>query len=199
MLAPWKKSYDQHRQHIKKQRCDFPNKGSVQFSRSVVFNSLWPHGRQHTRPPCPSPSPGVHSDSRPLSPWCHPAISSSVVPLPSYLQSFPASGSFPMNQFFTSSGQSIGVSASASVFPMNTQDRSPSEWTGWISLQPQRTLQSLLQHHSSKASILWRSAFFIVQITHPYMTTGKTIVLTRQTFVDKVMSLLFDINLLFKI
>ena len=97
-----------------------------------------------------------------------------------------------MNQFFTSSGQSIGVSASASVFPMNTQDRSPSEWTGWISLQPQRTLQSLLQHHRSKASILWRSAFFTVQLSHPYTTTGKTIALTRRIFVAKVMSLLFN-------
>ena len=108
---------------------------SVQFSRSVVSHSLQPHELQHARPPCPSPSPGVHSDSRPLSPWCHPAISSSVVPVSSCPQSLPASGSFPMNQLFTWGGQSIGISTSASVFPMNTQDWSPLGWTGWISLQ----------------------------------------------------------------
>ena len=95
---------------------------SVQFSRSVVSYSLRPHESQHTRPPCPSPTPGVHSDSGPLSQWCHPAISSSVVPFSSRLQSFPASGSFQTSQFFTSGGQSIGVSASASVLPMNSQD-----------------------------------------------------------------------------
>ena len=106
---------------------------SVQFSRSVVSDSLWPHELQHTRPPCPSPTPGVHSDSRPLSQRCHPAISSSVVPFSSCPQSLPASGSFPMSQFFAWGGQSIGVSASASVLPMNTQDWSLG-WTGWISL-----------------------------------------------------------------
>ena len=109
---------------------------SVQFSRSVVSNSLRPHESQHARPPCPSPTPGVHSDSCPSSQWCHPAtISSSVVPFSSCPQSLPASGSFPMSQLFTWGGQSIGVSASASVLPMNTQGWSPSEWTGWISLQ----------------------------------------------------------------
>ena len=92
----------------------------VQFSHSVVSNSLWSHGLQHTRPPCPSPTPGVDSNSHPLSWWCYPTISSSVVPFPSCLQSFPASGSFPMSQFFTSGGQSIGVSASTSVLPMHT-------------------------------------------------------------------------------
>ena len=107
---------------------------SVQFSHSVMFDSLWPHGLQHTRPPCPSPAPGVYSISRPSSQWCHPAISSSVVPFSSCPQSFPASGSFPMSKFFTSGGQSIGVSASTSVLPMNTQDWSLG-WTGWISLQ----------------------------------------------------------------
>ena len=138
-----------------------------------MSDSLWPHGLQHARPPCPSPIPGVYSDSCPLSWWCHPTISSSVVPFSSCLQSFPASGSFQMSQFFTSVGQSIGVSASTSVPPMNTQDWSPLEWTGWISLQS-RGLSSLLQHHSSKTSILLCSAFFIVKLSHPYMTTGKT-------------------------
>ena len=108
---------------------------SVQVSRSVMSNSLRPHEPQHTRPPCPSPTPGVYSNSCPLSRWCHPTISSCVVPFFSYLQSFPASGSFQMSQFFTSGGQSIGASASASVLPMNTQDWSPLGWTGWISLQ----------------------------------------------------------------
>ena len=112
-----------------------PCKGSVQFSRSVVSDSLRPHESQHARPPCPSPTPGVYSNSCPSSRWCHPAISSSVVPFSSCPQSLPASGSFPMSQLFTSGGQSIGVSASASVLPMNTQDLSLSGWTGWISLQ----------------------------------------------------------------
>ena len=108
---------------------------SVQFSRSVVSDSLQPHESQHARPPCPSPTPGVHSNSRPSSRWCHPAISSSVVPFSSCPQSLPASESFPMSQLFAWGGQSIGVSASASVLPMNTQDWSPLGWTGWISLQ----------------------------------------------------------------
>ena len=150
-----------------------------------------------TRPPWPSPTPKVYSNSCPLSRWCHPTISSSVVPFSSHLQSLPASGSFPMSQFFTSnskywSGQSIGVSASASVFPMNIQDSFPLGWTGWISLESRVLFKSLLQHHSSKASILQHSAFFMVQLSHPYMTTGKTITLIRWTFVDKVMSLLFN-------
>ena len=110
---------------------------SVQFSRSVVSISLWPHESQHTRPPCPSQTPGVYSDSCPLSRWCHPAISSSVIPFSSCPQSLPASGSFPMSQLFKWGGQSIGVSASASVIPMNTQDWSLG-WTGWISLQSKR-------------------------------------------------------------
>ena len=108
---------------------------SVQFSCSVVSNSLWPHQLQHIRPPCPSPIPGVHPNSCPLSRWCHPAISSSVIPFSSCPQAFPASGSFQMSQLFSSGGQRIGVSASTSVLPMNTQDWSPLEWTGWISLQ----------------------------------------------------------------
>ena len=108
---------------------------SVQFSRSVVSNSWRPHGLQHTRPPCPSPTPRVYTNSCPSSQWCHPIISSSVVPFSSCPQSFPASGSFQMSQFFASGGQSIGVSASASVLAMNTQDWFPLGWTGWISLQ----------------------------------------------------------------
>ena len=108
---------------------------SVQFSCSVVSDSLRPHGPQHTRPSCPSPTPGVYSNSCPLSQWCHPIISSSVISFSSCLQSFPASGSFQMSQLFASGGQNIGVSASTSVPPMNTQDWSPLGWTGWISLQ----------------------------------------------------------------
>ena len=108
---------------------------SVQFSCSVMSNSLQPHGLQHARPPCPSPTPRVYPNSSPLSRWCHPTISSSVVPFSSCLQSFPASWSFPMSQLFASGGQSIGVSASTSVLPMNTQDWSPLGWTSWMSLQ----------------------------------------------------------------
>ena len=108
---------------------------SVQFSCSVMSDSLWSHEPQHARPPCQSPTPGAHPNPCPLCWWCHPTISSSVIPFSSCLQSFPASGSFPMSQFFTSGGQSIGVSALASVPPMNTQDWSPLGWTGWISLQ----------------------------------------------------------------
>ena len=108
---------------------------SVQFNRSVVSDSLRPHESQHARLPCPSPTPGVHSNSRPSSPWGHPAISSSVVPLSSCLQSVPASGSFPKSQFFALDDKSIGVSASASVLPMNIQDWSPLGWTGRICLQ----------------------------------------------------------------
>ena len=106
----------------------------IQISRSVMSDSLRPHESQHARPPCPSPTPRVHPNSYSLSWWCHPAILSSVVPFSSCPQSLPASGSFPMSQLFGSGGQSIGVSASASVLPMNTQDWSPLEWTGWIFL-----------------------------------------------------------------
>ena len=108
---------------------------SVQFSRSVVSDSSQPHGPQHARPPCPSPTPGVYPNSGPLCQWWHPTISSSVVPFSSCPQSFPASGTFPMSQLSTSGGQSIGVSASTSVLPMNTQDWFPLGWTGWISLK----------------------------------------------------------------
>ena len=108
---------------------------SVQFSHSVMSNSSQPHGPQHARPPCPSPTLRVYSNSSPLSQWCHPTISSSVIPFSSCPQSFPVSGSFPMSQLFTSGGQSIAVSASASVLPMNIQEWFPLGWTGWISLQ----------------------------------------------------------------
>ena len=109
--------------------------GSVQFSHSVVSNSLWPHGLQHVRPLCPSPTPRVYSNSCPLSRRCHPTISSSVVPFSSCPQSFPKSGSFQTSQLFASGSQSIGVSASTSVLPMNIQDWFPLGWTDWISLQ----------------------------------------------------------------
>ena len=111
----------------------WPTFSSVQFSRSVVSDSLRPHESQHARPPCPSPTPGVHSNSRPSSRWCHPPISSSVVPFSSYPQSLPASESFPMSQLFAWGGQSIRVSVSALVLSMNIQDCSPLGWTGWIS------------------------------------------------------------------
>ena len=120
---------------------------NIQFSHPVVSSSLQPHGLQHARPPCPSPNPGVYPNSCPSSRWSYPTISPSVVPFSSCPQSLPASGSFQMSQFFTSGGQSIGVSASTSVLPMNTRDRSPLGWTGWISLQ-----SKALSRASSKAS-----------------------------------------------
>ena len=155
----------------------------TQFSSVAQLcpTSLRPHEQQHARPPCPSPTPGVHPNPCPLCQWCHPTISSFVVPF-SHSQSFPVWGSFQMSQLSTSGGQSIGVSASTSVPPMNTWDWSPVGWTGWISLQS-KGLSGVFVHHSSKASILQHSAFFIVQLSHPYMTTGKTIALTRGTFV----------------
>ena len=166
---------------------------SVQFSHSVVCDSLRPHGLQHTRPPCSSPTPGVYSNLYPLSQWCHPTISSSVICFFSGPQSFPASGSFQMSQFLASGGQSIGVLASG-ISPSNEYSGLISFRMDWLDLLAvQGTLKSLLQHHSSKASILRPSAFFTVQLSHPYMTTGKTIALTRWTFVGKVMSLLFNI------
>ena len=140
---------------------------SVQFSHWVMSDSLWPHGLQLPRPSCPSPTPGDYSNSCPLSQWCHPTISSSVVPFSSCLQSFPASGSFQMSQLFTSGGQTIGVSASASVLPVNIQGWFPLGQTGWISLQSKRL--SRVVSNTSKASILQCSAFFIVQFSHPYL------------------------------
>ena len=179
---------------------------SVQFSSSVelsnsfwlfstllsnslwMVDSLWPHALQHTRPPCPSPTPRAYSNSCPLSLWCHPAISSSVIPFSSCLQSFPASGSFP-NESVLHIRWPKFWSFRFSISPSN-------EYSGLFSfrldlLAVQGTLKSLLQHHNSKAPIIWHSAFFIVQHSHPYMTIGKTIALTRWTFAGKVMSLLF--------
>ena len=163
---------------------------SVQFSCSVVSDSLWTHEPQHARPPCPSPTPGVHANPCPLSQWCHPAISASVVPFPSCLQSssirvisnesalhirWPKYWSFSLN--ISPSNEHPGLI----FFRM--------DWLGLLAVQG--TLKSLLQQHSSKASIFWHSAFFIFQLSHPYMTTGRAIALTRWTFVDKVMSLFF--------
>ena len=163
----------------------------VQFSRSVVSNSLQPHELQHARPPCPSPTPGVHPNPCPLSRWYHPTISSSVSPSPPALNLSQHQGLFkwvsPLHQV-------------AKVLDFQLQHQSY-QWTprilsfrmDWLDLLAvQGTLKSLLQHHSSKAAILRYSAFFTVQLSHPYMTTGKTTALTRWTFVDKVMSLLFN-------
>ena len=161
-----------------------------QFCFSVVSNSLWSLELQHARLPCPSPTPRACSNSCPLCWWCHPTISSSVILLSSHLQTFPASVSFPISQFFTSGGQSIGVSASASVLPKNIQDWFPLGWTGWISLQSKGL--SRVCSNTTVQKHLRCSAFFIVQLSHPCMTTGKTIALTRPTFVGKVMSLLFN-------
>ena len=160
----------------------------------VMSYSLGPHGLQHTKLPCPSSTPGACSNSCPLSQWCHTTILFSVVPFSSCLQSFPASEYFPVSQFFTSDGKSIGVSASSSVLRMNIQDWFPLGWIGLISLQS-KGLLSLLQDQSSKASVLWYAAFFMIQLSHPYMTTGKTIALTRWAIVGKIMSLLVDMLL----
>ena len=149
-----------------------------------MSDSLWPHRLQHASLPCPSPSPGACSNSCPQSLWYHPIISFSIVPFFSCLQSFPASGSFPVSQFFPSGGQSIGASASASIL----QDWFPLGWIGWISWKSRgfsRVFSNItVQKHQY-------SAFYIVQLSHTYMTTGKTIALTRWTFVGKEMSLLF--------
>ena len=143
---------------------------SVQSLSSVVSNSLQPHGLQHARLPCPSPMPGAYSNSCPANWWCHPIISSSVLPFSSCLQSFLASGSFQMSQFFTSGGQNIG-SFSFSISPSNEYAELISFRMVWLDLLAvQGTLKSFLQHHSSKVSILWCSAFFIVQLSYPNMT-----------------------------
>ena len=141
---------------------------SVQFSHSVMSDSLQLHGLKHARPPCPSPTPGVYSNSCPFSQWYHPTISSSVDPFSSHLQSFPASGSFQMDQLFSSSGQSIGVSASASVLPMNTQDWSPLGWTGWISLQSKGLSRvfsntTVQKHWVFTCFYFWAHQFFSAQ------------------------------------
>ena len=162
----------------------------VEFGRSVISNCLWRPGLQHTRLPCPSPTPRAYSNSSPSSRWCHPAISSSVVPFSSCPQSFPS-----IRVFSNESALHIRWpkywSFSFTISPSN-------EHPGLISFRMDRldllavqgTLKSLLQHHSSKASIIRRWAFFIVQLSHSYMTTGKTVALTRRIFVDQVMSLL---------
>ena len=155
-----------------------------------MSDSLSPHGLQHARPPCPSPTPGVYSNSCPLSRWCNPTISSSVLPFSSHIQSFPASGSFQMSQFFASGGQLL-------EFQLQHQSFQWAFRTDFLQglldlLAVQVTLKSLLWHHSSKASTLRCWAFFIVQLSHPYVTTEKNIALTRQTFVGKVVSLLFN-------
>ena len=144
-----------------------------------MSDSLQPHGQQHARLPCPLPSPGVCSNSCPLSQWCHPTVSSSIIPFSSCLQSFSASGSFPISSLFASGGQSIGASASAPVLPVNIELTSfRIDWFNLFAIQG--TLKSLLQNHTLKTSILWHSAFFMVQLSHLYMTTGKTIALTIQ-------------------
>ena len=150
----------------------------VQFSCSVVSNSLQTHGPQHTRPPCPSPTPRAYSNSCPLSLWCHPAISSSVVPFSSLLQPFPASGSFQMSQFFTSGGQSIGTPASASVLPVNIQDWFPFRFNGWISLQS-KGVSVFSNTTVQKHQFFDTQLSFMVQLTYPHMTMGKTIALTK--------------------
>ena len=149
---------------------------SVQFIHSVVSDSPQPHGLQHTKLPCPWPTPGAYSNPCPLSWWCHPTISPSIVPF-SCLQSFPASMCFPVSQFFLSGGQSIGASVSASVLPMDIHDWFPLGWTGWISLLS-KGCSRVFSSTSLKTSIIWHSAFFMVQLSLLYMTTGKNIALT---------------------
>ena len=167
---------------------------TVQFSSIQSLSCVWLFASPWTaahQASLPSPTPRACSNSCPLSWWCHPTISSSLVPF-SCLQSFPASGSFQMSQFLTWGGQSIRLSASASVLPMNVQDWFPLGWTGWISLLS-RGLSRVFSNTTVQKHQFFRkhSAFFIVQLSHPYMTTGKTIALTRWTFVGKVMFLLF--------
>ena len=143
---------------------------SVHFSQSVVSDSLRPHEPQHARPPCPSPTPRVYWNSCPSSRWCHPTISSSVVPFSSCLESFAASGSFPVSQLFAWGGQIIGVSASALVLPMNTQNWSALGWTGWISLQSKGLSRVFSNIIVQKHQFFGTQLSFIVQLSHPYMT-----------------------------
>ena len=138
-----------------------------------MSDSVWPHGLQHARPPCPSPTPGVYPNSCPSGQWCHPTFSSSVIPFSSSLQSFPASGSFSMSQFFASGGQSIGVSASASVLPMNTQDWSPLGWTSWISLQS-KGLSRVFSNTAVQKHQLF-TQLYGPTLTSIHVSTGKTI------------------------
>ena len=165
---------------------------SVQFSHSVVSDSLRPHGLQHTSPPCPSPTPGAYSNSCTLSQWCHPIVSSSILRFSSHLQSFPASGSFPSFHI----RWPVDWSFCFSISPSNEYSRLISIRMDWLDLLAvQGTLKNLLQHHSSKASVLWCLAFFTVRLSHPYMTIGKTIALMILTFVSKVISLLCCLGL----
>ena len=155
-----------------------------------MSDSLWPHVLQHARHPCLLPTPRVYPNSCPLNQWCHPTISSSVIPFSSHPLSFPASGSFQMSQLFELGGQRIGVSAATSALPMNTQDWSPLGWTGWISLMS-KGLSRVFSNTAVQSINSLASAFLIVQLSYPYMTTGKTMALTIWTFVGKVISLLF--------
>ena len=164
----------------------------VEFSQSVKSDSLRPHGLQHARLPRPPPAPRAYSNLCPSSWWCHPTFSSSVVSFSSCPQSFPASGSFQMSQSALCIRWPKYWSFSFSISPSNEYSGLISFRMDWLDLAVQGTLNSLLQHHSSKTSILRHSAFFTVQLSHPYMTTGKTLALTRQTFVGKIMSLLFN-------
>ena len=157
------------------------------LSHVWLFETPW---TMHARLPCPSPTPEACSNSCPSRQWCHPTISSSVILFSSHLQSFPASGSFPRSRFFASGGQSIGVSASASVIPMNIPDWFLLGWTGWISLQSKGLSRVFFNTTVQKHKFLG-AQLSLVQLSHPYMTTGKTIALTRQTFFGKEMSLLF--------
>ena len=156
---------------------------TVQFSCSVMSNSLRHHEPQHARPPCPSPTPEIHPNPCPLSWWCHPAILSSVIPFCSCPQFSPASGSFQMSQLFASGGQSIGVSASTSVLSMNIQDWSPLGWSAWISLQSKGLSRVFSNTAIQKHQFFATQLSYKVQLSHPYMTTGKTIALTWWTWV----------------
>jgi len=179
--------------------CEFPAQcpslllpHSVQSSHPVMSDSLWPHGLQHARLPCLSPTPRACSNSCPLSRWCHPTISSSVIPFSSCLRSFPAISVFS-NELVLWIRWPKYWSFSFGISPSNEYSGLISFRMDWLDLLAvQGALKSLLQHHSSKASILRCSAFFIVQLSHPYLTTGKLVVLIRRTFVSKVMSLLFN-------
>ena len=164
---------------------------SIQFSCSIMSDSLRPHEQQHTKLPCPSPTPTACSNSCPLSQWCHPTISSSVTPFSFCLQYFPASESFPVSQLFVSGGQNIGAAASASILPMKIQDWFPLGLTGLTSLQS-KGLSRVFSNTTVQKNQFFGTQLSLWSNSHPYMTTGKTIALTRWTFVSKVMSLLFN-------
>ena len=163
------------------------------FSRSVMSDSLWPHGLQHIRPPYPSASPRFGLNSGPLSPWCHPIPSSSVAHFSSCPHSSPASGPFPMSQLFASGGQTVGASALVISHPTNIQGWFPLGLTGLISLLSKGLSRVFSSTTVLKHQFFWCSASFMFQLSHLYMTTGKTIALTIQTFDSKVISLLFNI------